>query len=111
MKKARMLGNYVEHIAKEKQLSVSEMSEILDCEERQVKSFYKGRTLLSFAQITNLAKRFSISVENLLAGNEELYNATVVHCMNDFSDSDNREMILDIIDNYVDIIDAVRDSE
>ena len=35
------------------------------------------------------------------------YEREVVHCMNSFSNSANREKVLDIIDNYMDIKDAL----
>ena len=46
--------------------------------------------------------------DRLLSGDPQRYNATVVHCMNDFHNPENREMILDFIDDYVDVVDAVK---
>lgn len=43
----------------------------------------------------------------LLKGDKEEYDLTVVHCMNDFKDSNQREKILNIIDGYIDIVDAL----
>lgn len=107
MQEARMLGNYVEHLAQRKGLSISDLSRILDCTENQVYSFIKGRAYASFAQISTLATELGATIEELLHGDERTYNATVVHCMNDFQDNKNRETILDLIDDYVDIVDAV----
>ncbi len=102
-----MLGNYVELLAQRKGLSISDLSRILDCTENQVYSFLKGRAFASFAQISALATEFGASIEELLSGDIMNYNATVVHCMNEFEDPKNRETILDLIDDYVDIVDAV----
>lgn len=107
MQEARMLGNYVEHLAQRKGLSISDLSRILDCTENQVYSFIKGRAYVSFAQISTLATELGATIEELLHGDEKTYNATVVHCMNDFQDNKNRETILDLIDDYVDVVDAV----
>lgn len=109
MQEARMLGNYVEHLAEEKQISVSELSQILSCSDNQVRSFFKGRAFASFEQLALLAKTFGLSVRALLAGDTKTYTASVVDCMNDFDDPSNREYILDIIDSYMDILDAVND--
>ena len=87
--------------------SISDLSRILDCTENQVYSFIKGRAYASFAQISTLATELGATIEELLHGDERTYNATVVHCMNDFQDNKNRETILDLIDDYVDIVDAV----
>lgn len=107
MREARMLGNYVQQLAERKGLSISDLGEILNCNERQVWAFLKGRAYASFSQISELSQKLEVSVQNLLVGDELTYNATVVHCMNQFQDAEKRETILDIIDNYLDIFDAV----
>lgn len=108
MQEARMLGNYVEHLANRKGLSISDLSRILDCSENQAYSFVKGRAFASFSQLSTLAEEFGVTIDELLSGDEQTYNATVVHCMNDFQDASKREDILDLIDDYVDIVDAVK---
>ena len=107
MQEARMLGNYVEHLANTKGLSISDLSRILGCSEDRTYSFIKGRAFASFSQMSNLANALDVSVDKLLTGDVDRYNATVVHCMNDFHDASKREEILDLIDNYIDIVDAV----
>ena len=107
MQEARMLGNYVEHLAKAKGLSVSDLSQVLNCTENNVFAFLKGRAFASFSQLSNLADTLETTIENLLGGDISQYNDTVVHCMNGFKDIKNREEILDLIDNYIDICNAV----
>lgn len=108
MRSARMLGNYVEHLMTTQNLTRSKLGEILGCDLRQVDSFLKGRAYASFEQIQALARALGTSVSELLAGDAERYNASVVHCMNDFQDPENRERVLDLIDDYVDVLDAVK---
>lgn len=107
MKEARMLGNHVQYLANQKGLSVSDLSQILDCEENQVYSLIKGRAYASYSQMKKVAESLDTTVELLLKGNQEVYNSTVVHCMNKFEKEENRETILDIIDGYIDIMDAL----
>lgn len=107
MQSARMLGNYVHQLAKSNNVSIEELGEILGFTTQQVVSFIKGRTFASFSQLVSLAEKFNISIDMLLAGDEESYNASIVHCMNDFKNPQNRELILDIIDDYMDVKDAV----
>ena len=107
MQEARALGNYVAHLAETKRLSVADLSQILDCNENKVHAFLKGRAVASFSQLSNLAAALETTVETLLCGDISQYNATVVHCMNEFQDIKNREDILDLIDNYIDICNAV----
>jgi serine/threonine protein kinase len=62
-------------------------------------------------QIELLAKRFNVTTENLLSGDEVHYNKTVVHCMNEFQNPKNREEVLDFIDDYMDIFDAINQNK
>ena len=107
MQEARMLGNYIEQLAKMKGLSTSDLAQILDCSEHQIRAMIKGRVYASFGQMVVLAEKLGTTLDALLSGDKAHYSATVVHCMNEFVNEDNREEILDLIHDYVDIVDAV----
>ncbi len=107
MQEARKLGNYIEYLAAQQDIPVSKISEALECEENQVKRLFKGLAFASFDQISRLATLLGTTIENLLSGDNDQYNHSVVHCMNDFQNNKNREKILDLIDDYVDVFDAV----
>ena len=64
-------------------------------------------TYASYAKIKILAEALGTTVGELLKGDQKVYNSTVVHCMHEFEDDENREFILDIIDGYIDIVDAL----
>lgn len=107
MQKARMIGNYVEHLSKKNNTDLNKISEVLGCTEKQALSFIKGRSLASFEQISKLASFFQVTVNEILTGDIASYNDSVVHCMNKFDDNNKREKILDLIDDYMDIYDAL----
>lgn len=48
MQQARMAGNFVEYMAKSKSISNERLCKIIGCEEHQLQSFFKGRSILSF---------------------------------------------------------------
>ena len=107
MQSARMFGNYVNFLAEENHLSHSDLRRVLGCSDLQLELLLKGRAYASFTQVSKLAELFHTTVEKLLVGDSNQYNTTVVHCMNAFQDPDNREKILDFIDDYVDVVNAV----
>lgn len=107
MKKARMLGSYAGHLAKQRSISVSHLSQLLSCTETQVQAFFKGRAFPSYNQLSALAKALGTTPKRLIAGDEQSYNETVVHCDGTFSNPDNREKILDTIDDYMGIHNTV----
>ena len=107
MQQARVLGYRVQAIAKSCNVSPLELSKVIGCTEIQIKSFFKGRSYISFEQLALLASRLNVDVTALLTSADEGYNNSIVHCMNDFDNPNNREIILDIIDDYMDILDSV----
>ena len=107
MKASRMLGNFAEHKIKEKNIAIERLEKSLNISKEQIIEFYEGRYYLSFVQLKELAKTIDVSIETLLHGDEQEYNSSVVHCMNDFQNNNNREQILDLIDDYLDIYDAI----
>lgn len=108
MQKARVLGNYIQKLAEENRMSVADLSGLLGCGELQTMLLLRGRSFATFEQISKLADRFKVSVQELLDGDTAYYDRTVAHCMNQFQKTENREQILDIIDEYLDIVDAVK---
>lgn len=109
MQKARMLSNGVEYLAKQKNISDEALCDALKCEQTHLRSFFKGRSLLSFDQLKTISNVLGTTVSQLLEGDAEHYEESVVHCMNPFHDTKNRELILDIIDDYLDVLDALSD--
>ncbi len=108
MKAARMLGSFVENKIQEQSITSERLETILHMDEQQIMMFYEGRLFLSFPQIKALSDELGLSINALLQGNERQYNESVIHCMNDFENNDKREKILDMIDDYLDIYDAVQ---
>lgn len=51
MQRARMIGNYVEYLAKTKNITNKQLCETLDYDEKQVRAFFKGRMLATFSQL------------------------------------------------------------
>ena len=108
MQKARMLGNFVKKMADEKGMTLTDLSILLQCDENKTLAFLKGRAYITFQQMKELAQAFGVSVSTLLAVDANYYNNSVVHCMNSFQNVENRELILDIIDDYMDVWNAVQ---
>ena len=107
MQGARMLGSYARQIANAKKVSIEDLSNALHCSIQEVMAFFMGRRFLSFEQMKKLSTILDTPIDKLLQGDPENYNRTVVHCMNDFSNYENRELILDIIDDYLDVVDSI----
>ncbi len=108
MKEMRLLGNIVHKLSIEHGYDNDYMCKELDCTKSQYLSFLSGRLFLSFEQLTTLANLFSISVDDLMKGDNNYYEENYVHCMGEFENIENREMILDIIDDYLTLLSETR---
>ena len=104
MEKARKVGNYIEWAVKENGLSSSYIVEEIGVTENQLEQFYKGRLFLSYSQLVKLAGMLNLAVGEVLKGNHPSYEESF---SDKFDNPQNREMILDIIDNYMDIVEAI----
>lgn len=103
MEDMRILGNMIEKLAAEQHVTSDDLGALLQCTSEQVARLFKGRLFLTFDQLTAVSEHLKVSIDTLLAGDRENYCHTVVHCMGEFSDEANREEILDIIDDYLDL--------
>ena len=108
MKDMRVLGLTIQKLAAEHHVTESDLGSLIHCDPDQVKYLFKGRLFPTFDQLLALADRFQVSVDVLLDGDHEYYSKNVVHCMGEFSQEENREKILDIIDTYLDLRKAVK---
>lgn len=111
MKSARMIGNYALKKADSMGILREDINKTLGFTDHETDAFFCGRLLLTYEQLTDLSALLKTSVENLIQGDEREYSETIVHCMNDFDDENNREIILDIIDDYMDIWDSLKSKE
>lgn len=94
MKQARRLGSYIEELSIKNNITPIQLSELLNCSEHFIQRFFKGRALPTFPQMKLLANTLGVTVGDLLGDSNYVYD-------------DNREMILDIIDDYMDLYEAV----
>jgi len=100
MEDLRIFGNMVEKLSNEEGITPKILCENLNCTIDVFYELIKGYIVPTVDQLNKLAEMFKTTPEALLTGDREHYEQTVVHCMHDFSNTSNREEILDIIENY-----------
>lgn len=108
MRKARIMGNYIQYLAEREGVAITDLANTLDCTPLKVYELYKGLIYPTFSQLLRLAGIFGVSVQELIDGDLNEYNQTVVHCVSDFENNENKERILDIIEIYFDISSSIK---
>lgn len=75
-----------------------------------VQKLYKGRLFLTGSDLDKVAELCEVSAETLIDADSADYDAHIVHCMTEFKNRENKELILDLIDAYIDAKEALAKS-
>lgn len=86
-----------------------EIRSALNLSEFEAKRLYAGRLFLTSSDIKKVAGILNIPAKELVRIDTANYDKNVVHCMSDFNDRNNREKILDLINAYIDVREALAD--
>jgi transcriptional regulator with XRE-family HTH domain len=101
LKDMRVLGSMIEKLANDHGYSLDMAYAAINCTEEQYSRLIKGRLFPSYQLLLKIAETFEITIDTLLDGDPDFYEKAFVHCMGNFKDAQNREVILDIIDDYL----------
>jgi len=105
MKSIRVIGFEIEKRVKKTKISNKVLSEIINCDIRDIELFYKGRKMMSYNQLEKIADCLNVGVDDILKPNDYDYNKQYVDCMTGFKNIENREAVLDDIYDYLDLMD------
>lgn len=104
MSYAREIGFAIQQASK---YHKEELCNTLGITPQELKKLYRGRLFLTGSELEKVAEVCGVSAESLVEAEPAQYDAQVVDCMSDFDDRENREMILDLIDAYIDAKEAL----
>lgn len=107
MREIRTIGNNIKIISLEKGVSEEQLSVLLSQSIKDIRMIFAGRKILSFPMLELLSKAFKIPVETLLEEKNGADYNYAIDCMNNFTDESNREKVLDLIYDYLDVLDSV----
>lgn len=107
MNNSRILGNNIILELSEMNLSVEMFAEKIGFTEAETQKLIQGRMFLPPFQLNVIAKALGISVEKLIDDRGcEAYN-NLIHNFGEFKSRENQELILDMIDMYADLEEAL----
>lgn len=81
----------------------NELLNRLDFSEVDLKKLEQGRLSLTPRQLDDVSEILNLSKEELLDYTDNTCYQNMVHCMSCFSNQENCNKILDIIDSYIDL--------
>lgn len=107
MNNSRIIGNNIAIELKSQSIGVASFADSIGYSLHEAHKLMEGRLFLPPMQLKKIADVLSISLERLLEhrGASE-YNA-LIHNFRDFKNQENQELVLDLIDMYADLEEAL----
>ncbi len=107
MKEVRIIGNNIKYFSKKMGITEESLSVLLCQSIEDVRMILAGRKIISFPQLEALSIKFHIPVERLMEEKDSVDCTYAIDCMNCFAKETNRESVLDLIYDYLDVLDSV----
>ncbi len=102
----RLLGNNIKCMADEIKLDAKELASACGLSLSDIHRVFEGRLVLTPVQICAIADTLKCSVNQLLVKPEGFISYG--ECMGDFKNPENEDKILNIIDDYIDLMESVQ---
>lgn len=106
MSYARELGFAIKELASENPSVMQSLQSELSISKKELEKVFSGRLYLNSSDLRKVSNVCQVTPKMLMNADKAAYNSRVVHCMSEFRNSENREMILDLIDAYIDAREA-----
>ena len=100
----RRLGRNIEKASKDIYDNVEDFAKNADISTSDVYRLFEGRLILNPLKLKEISKVVKKPLCDLLNTDGEY---VFVECMGNFKDKNNEDKILDIIDSYVDLVEAI----
>ena len=100
----RRLGSNIEKASRENYKRVEDFANAINLSVRDVHRLFEGRLIVSPFQLKAISEKVNTPVRELLDISGKY---TLVECMGSFKDEQNKDKILDLIDNYIDLVEAI----
>lgn len=109
MKTARIIGENVKYFLKVKKITQEKLAEDLDSTVEGVKKLCDGRLILIKKTQKRIADCLAISLDELktIRDNADYEGNEFMHCMGNFKYPDNKEKLLELLDIYCDVKEAL----
>ena len=100
----RRLGFNIENASKKNYAQVEDFASAINLSVKDVHRLFEGRLILSPFQLKVIAEKVNTPLKELLNISGKY---TLVECMGSFKNKQNEDKILDLIDHYIDLVEAV----
>ena len=107
MNNSRIIGNNILLELRDKSIEVESFSSNIGFNEVETRKLTEGRMFLPPFQIKKIADALGVSVETLVNYRGSDAYDDLIHNFGKFKNVENRELVLDLIDMYADLEEAL----
>lgn len=100
----RKLGQNIEKASQSIYSNIEDFANAINISVKDMYRVFEGRLLLPPSKLIEVSRVINKPLGELLETNEEY---KFIECMGNFKEQKNEEKILDIIDNYIDLVEAI----
>lgn len=100
----RRLGYNIEKASQKKYNTIEDFASAIDLSLKDTHRLFEGRIVLSPFQLKAISEKVDVPLKELL---DVSGRYTLVECMGSFKDKQNEDKVLDLIDNYIDLVEAI----
>lgn len=107
MKYSRVIGQNIQLAMKNRKVTFSQLKNKLGYSERDLHRILEGVLLVDSSELTKFAEVLGVQLSQLTENRDEECYRELIHCMGDYHDGSNKDKILDYIDLYIELAEAV----
>ena len=101
-KLSRIVGKNIELAANKKYADIEDFRKDIGFSKRDFDRLFTGRVLVHYQKFKQIAELVEVPVVELLNTDKDY---TFVHAYGEFSNKENEHKILDLIDDYIDLVE------
>ena len=110
-KDRRLFGNNLKVLLVEKEITTEEFAQMIGCTEYNICQIMDARIFLDTEEEEQIAGNLGVSVESMYLEREfsQYEKAGCIECRGRFSNSENKKLVLDLLDIYCDVQEVMAD--
>jgi DNA-binding Xre family transcriptional regulator len=107
MKTSRIIGQNIALTMEEKKVGVHSLCQKLEISEADLHRVQEGVLMLDSSTLKRMCAELGVSLETMMEQRPESEYRKLIHCMGKYQNPENKEKILDYIDLYIAMEEAM----
>ena len=103
---SRTIGRNIQELMYKKNMPIEVFSKVFDFDRRDSYRIIEGRCFLPPRELKRICDYFNVDMGCFLK-EQENYNIPSLQYVNDFQDKENLDLILDLMDDYIELLEVI----